>query len=215
MVVRSPPQPMWDITIYPPSGPSVLAGTLSFLPSMSDRPPIHPLWGPASLLAHYIVFTPPPPFWGTARRLAHHPVSDSDTICNGPDPPLADIVLFGLPLKALKRVYSFHTLINGGLFSSPTKWDITIHPPSGPSVLGGTLSFLPSMSDSPPIHPLWGPASLLAHRIVSTPPPPWKTTRRLAHRPVSDSDTICNGSDPPLADIVLFGLSLSGFPSRL
>ena len=28
------------------------------------------------------------------------------------------------------------------------------------------------------------------------------------------SDTICNSQNPPLADIVLFGLSLLGFPSR-
>ena len=34
MVVCSPPQPMWDITIHPSSGPSVLAGTRSFIQSM-------------------------------------------------------------------------------------------------------------------------------------------------------------------------------------
>ena len=124
--------------------------------------------------------------------------------------------------------------------SQPT-WDITIHPPSGPSVLAGTLSFLQSMWDRPQIHPplgpasllalfpssnqcgtapkstpLWGPTSLLAHRLMSTPFGEERgTARRLTHRPVSGSDTICNDSDPPLVDIVLFGLSLSGFPSRL
>ena len=36
----------------------------------------------------------------------------------------------------------------------------------------------------------------------------------LAHRPVSGSHTICNSLSPPLADVVLFGLSLSGYPSR-
>ena len=102
MVVFFPPQPMRDITIHHPSGPSVLAGTLSFLQSMWDCPEIYPPLGPS-------VFTGTPPrvypLRGTARRLAHRPVSGSGTICNGPDPPLADIVLFGLPLKALKRVF--------------------------------------------------------------------------------------------------------------
>ena len=36
----------------------------------------------------------------------------------------------------------------------------------------------------------------------------------LAYHTVSSSDTICNAPSPPLADIVLFGLSLSSFPSR-
>ena len=102
MVVCFPPQPMRDITIHSRSGPSVLAGTLSFLQSMCDRPEIHPLWSPASLLAHRLVSTP---LRGTTRRLAHRPVSSSGTICNGPDPPLVDIVFFGLPLKALKRIF--------------------------------------------------------------------------------------------------------------
>ena len=39
--------------------------------------------------------------------------------------------------------------------------------------------------------------------------------RRLTHCLMSGFDTISNGSDPPLADIVFFGLFLSGFPSRL
>ena len=107
----------------------------------------------------------------------------------------------------------FHTLINGGLFSSPTNVGHHNPLPFGPSVLAGTLSFLQSMWDRSQIHPLWGPASLLAHSLVST--PLRRTAKRLAHRPVSGSDTICNGPDPPLVDIVLFGLSLSGFPLRL
>ena len=43
---------------------------------------IHPLEGPTSLLAHL----------------------GSDTICNSSSPPLANIVLFGLSLKVLKRI---------------------------------------------------------------------------------------------------------------
>ena len=38
----------------------------------------------------------------------------------------------------------------------------------------------------------------------------WGPASSLAHCPVSDSNTICNGSSTPLADIVLFELSLSG-----
>ena len=61
--------------------------------------------------------------------------------------------------------------------------------------------------------PLQGPASLLAHRLVST----FLQGRAssLAHRPKPNSNIICNVPDPPLTDIVLFGLSLSSFPSRL
>ena len=35
--------------------------------------------------------------------------------------------------------------------------------------------------------------------------PPWGPASSLAHRPVSDSDTICKSQNPPLADIVRFG----------
>ena len=114
-------------------------------------------------------------------------------------------------------------------------WDITIHPFRAPA---GTHYFLQSMWDShqptsqfipfevsltlvhfsnrcgtPTISTPLGPASLLAHRLVST--PLRRTARRLTHRLVSHSNTICNDPSPPLADIVLFLLSLTGFPSRL
>ena len=56
---------------------------------------------------------------------------------------------------------------------------------------------------------LWDPVTLLAHRLVST--PLRGSASSLAHRPVSGSDAIWNGSSPPLADIVFFGFSLSGF----
>ena len=66
------------------------------------------------------------------------------------------------------------------------------------------------------------PASLLAHRLVSIPfgeePPPVYPLRRtassLAHSLVSGSDPICNSSSSRLPNTILFGLSLSGFPSR-
>ena len=93
-VFRSPPQPMWDLTIHPSSRPSVLVGTHSLLQSMWDLP-FHPLRDPASLLAHRLLSTP---LWGLASLRAHHPISSSDTIYNSPSPPLAYIVLFGLSL---------------------------------------------------------------------------------------------------------------------
>ena len=97
-----PPQLMWDITIHPPSGPipfrTQCSRWHSFLSRIDVGPPPnlplgaqHSYWHTASCL---------PPFRGTVRRLAHRPVSNSDTICNDPRPPLV-----GLPLKALKRVY--------------------------------------------------------------------------------------------------------------
>ena len=49
--------------------------------------------GLVSLLAHRLVFTP---LWGSAASLTYRPVSGFDTICNGPSPPLAYIVFFGL-----------------------------------------------------------------------------------------------------------------------
>ena len=151
---RSPPQPIWDLTIYLSSGPSVLSGPMSLM--------------------------------------THRPVSGSDTICNGPSPPLADIVLFGLSLSGLRLLgRGFHTLINNALFSSPT--DVESHNlPLFGAQRPRWHSFPSPINLGPPIHALSGPASLMAHR------------------PVSGFDTICNGPSPSLADIVLFGLSLSG-----
>ena len=71
-----------------------------------------------------------------------------------------------------------------------------------------------SLIDVGPPNPtsLWGPTSLLAHCLLSI--PLRSSTSSLAHRIVSGSDTICNIPNSPLADIVLFELFLSGFPSR-
>ena len=68
-------------------------------------------------------------------------------------------------------------------------WDITIHPPSGPSVLTSTP-----------------PCVLTLIR---------ETASSLTHSLVSGSDTICNDLRPPLTDTVLFGFSLSGFKTCL
>ena len=84
----------------------------SFFPSIDVGPPqIHPLWSLVSLLTHYLVSTP---LQGRARRLTHRPMSDSDTIYNGPDPPYLQ------SFKTRLLGEGFHILINGGLFSFPT-----------------------------------------------------------------------------------------------
>ena len=100
---------MWDITIH------LLRG---------QRPTIKstPLCGQHPYLAHRLVSTP----FKEGRESWH--IVSSDTICDNPDPPLADIVLFGLSLSGFSpqdyktRLLGegFHTLINGVLFSSPT-----------------------------------------------------------------------------------------------
>ena len=103
----------------------------------------------------------------------------------------------------------------GGLFSSPT--DVGYHnpPPSGPSVLHCLLS-TPfgeqregNQHNPPPSRP---------NVLTDTSPrvyPLWGRVRRLAHRPVSGSNTICNCPNPLLANVALFGFSASGFKSRL
>ena len=73
-------------------------------------------------------------------------------------------------------------------FPSPIDVGSPNPPPSRPSVLAGT---------PPCVHPLRGSAF------------------SLTHCPVSSSDTICNSSSPQLTDIVLFGLSLKVFKTRL
>ena len=111
---------MWNLTIYIPLGPSVLASTRSLLQSMWN-PPIHPP-------AHRLVSTP---LRGSASSLAHRLVFGSDTICNGPSQPLADMVLFGLsrlPLKVFKMCLlgrGFHTLIKGSRSSLEPTWELT------------------------------------------------------------------------------------------
>ena len=125
----------------------------------------------------------------------------------------SSLVLFGLSLKVFKTHLlgrGFHILIKNASVSSPT--DVRSHNPLpfGPSVFTGTHSLLQSMWD-PPIHPLRGPTSLLPHRLVS---PLRGSTSLLAHHPVFDSNTICNDPSLLLADIIFFGLSLSGFSSR-
>ena len=84
-------------------------------------------------------------------------------------------------------------------------------PQSGSSVLAGIRFLLQSMWDlsNPPI---WGSTSLLAYCLVLT--PLRGSASLLTHRPMCGSDIIYNSLSPPLANIVLFGLSFLCFPSR-
>ena len=78
---RSPPQPMWDLIIHPPFGPSVLTSTRSLLQSMWD-PSINPPLGQKSLLAHRLVSTP---LWDSTSLMAHRvhscPASVLQLVC--------------------------------------------------------------------------------------------------------------------------------------
>ena len=90
-------------------------------------------------------------------------------------------------------------------------WDLTIHSLQG---LASSLALVPFSNrcgtlDPPPFR---GPMSLQAYHLVST--SLWGLASSLAHCPVSSSNTICNIPSPPLTDIILFGFSLSGFPSK-
>ena len=60
-------------------------------------------------------------------------MSASDTICNSPNPPLTNIVLFGFSLSRLnvcrmRLGRGFHILIKGVPFTSPTDVGSHIHP---------------------------------------------------------------------------------------
>ena len=95
----------------------------------------------------------------------------------------------------------FHTLIKNISFSFPTDVESTpiqrVH-----QGLASLLTYVP-----------------FSNRCGTSNPPPFGTqdsASSLAHYLVSgfDSDIICNSPSSSLADIVLFGLSLSSFPSR-
>ena len=69
------------------------------------------------------------PLGGLASSLTHRSVTGSDTICNSPSPPLANIVLFGLSLLGFKsclRRRGFHT--ENSSFSSSTDVGSHINP---------------------------------------------------------------------------------------
>ena len=143
-------------------------------------------------------------------------VNKGSKCVNDPDPPLIDIVLFGLSFSGVKTHLlgeGFHTLINGGLFSSPT--NVGHHnPPTFEAQRPRCHSFLPPINVGlPPNPPPLGPSVLTC--TPSCVYPSLRNSEKADTSSMSSSDTICNDLNPPLTDIVLFGLFLSGFPSRL
>ena len=96
-----------------------------------------------------------------------------------------------------------YTLIKNVSFSSPTNIRSHNPPHFGAHVLAGTRSLFQFMWE-PSIPTPFG-VQLLADTLPVT--PLRGSASSLAHRPVSDSDTICNSLSTPLADIVLFDIS--------
>ena len=89
-------------------------GFHTFIRNVSS--PLQPMW---DLTIH--------PPWSPTSSLAHRSVSGFNTICNRPNPLLADIVLFSLSFWASPQSFKthligsgFHTLIRNASFSSPT-----------------------------------------------------------------------------------------------
>ena len=107
---------------------------------------------------------------------------------------LFGLFLLGFPSRFFKTCLlerGFHTLIKNASFSSLTD-------------LG------------PPNPPLSSPAFLLAYHLVARVHPPFETqpSRRHIARCLALIPT-CNGSSPPLANIIFFGLPLKVFKTRL
>ena len=150
--------------------------------------------------------------------MAHVLSTNQHIMCNGPSPPLADIVFFGLshsgfPSRFLKRVCEGEVSTPlQRMFHSPPQsmWDLTIHPLSGPSILAGTRSLLQEMWD--PQSTPFGVQRLCWH--TTSCPPPSELSLIAGTSPGVWLKYHCNGPSLPLANIVFFGLSLSGFPSR-
>ena len=112
-------------------------------------------------------------------------------VYNNPNPLLADIVLafpFEFPLNIFARK-RFQQSYNRERFAHPYKEC------SFPSPIDARSHNPPSFEAQ---HPCW---HTLIRSLVSL----------LAHRLVSNSDIICNGSNPSVANIVLFGLLLKIF----
>ena len=115
------------------------------------------------------------PYWHTTScptpSLVHRPVSNSDTICNSPSPLLGDIVLIEFSLSTSPR--RFFKCARERLPHLYKECSVLLFNRCG-------------ISPSTP----WGPVSLLAHHLMST--PFWDSTSSLSHHLVSSSDTICN-----------------------
>ena len=122
-----------------------------------------------SLLAHRLVSTP---LRGTTSSLTHRLVSDSDTICNSPDPPIVDIVLFGFSfsdflssfLKPFPKKRFSHPY-KGVSFYSPTNLGSHNPPPlQGPASSLALIPFSNRCGTLTKFAPFWDLVSLLAHK---------------------------------------------------
>ena len=111
---------MWDLTIHPLWVPM---SSLTFVPfsNRCETPQYTPLWSQC-------------PCWKTAS-------------C---PPPSGLNLLAGIPPRVHPLQGSVFSLAHHSVFCSPPQpmWDLTIHPPTGPSFLDASIcSFLQSMSD--------------------------------------------------------------------
>ena len=114
-------QRMWDLTIHPPSRPSVLTGTSSPLKLMWDLT-INPLWGLVSSFALV-------PLSNRCEISQSTPLRDSSSL-------LALVLLsnwYGISQSTPFRV---SVLATAG-FSLQSMWDPTIHPSLELNVLAG------------------------------------------------------------------------------
>ena len=118
----------------------------------------------------------------------HKVIKINHASCNSPRPPLADIVLFGLSLSSLPSRFLKCICLGGGGVSHTYK---------------GCFVLLPNRCGISQSTPLRGPTSSRALVPFSN-----------RCGTLQSSPEICNSPRPLLRDIVLFGLSLSGFSSR-
>ena len=237
---RSPPQPVWDLTIHPfqvfvllhnRDGISQSTRLQGFV-LLPNRGGIlqstHTPKGVSFSFPTDVGTHNPPPFtasFSSPTDVGYHKFTPLQGFVLLPNQGgiSQSIPLQGFVLLPNRGGISQSTYTPKGVsFSSPT--DVGSHnsppqgfillpnvrshnsPRSGPSVLWH--SFLSPINvgplTNPPLwsqRPYWHTTSCLPLR---------GTTSSLAHCPVSNSDTICNSSSPPLTDIVFFRLSLSG-----
>ena len=165
---NSPSPPLVDILLFGlflPSFPSRFKMRLLEKGFHSYKKMFHSFSSPTNVGSHN-----PPPL-GPMSSLAHPPVFGSNTICNGPNPTLAEIVLLfglslpGLPLKVLIHVCqgevstSLQKMLHSRL---QPMWDLTIHPPP-PTKPAFSLTFVPLSNQCGILQstPLQNPAFLL------------------------------------------------------
>ena len=140
------------------------------------------------------------PLQDLVSSFAHRPISDG-------------LYVSSFPSRFLKRVYweEVSTPLQRAFHSPPNLCRISQSTPFKAQHPRRHL-FLSPIDVEPLVPPPFEVQRPCWHSISC--PPPSGLSLPLAHHPVSISSTICNSSSSPLADIVLFGLSLSSYPSR-